>query len=210
MVSAIFFDFDGVLVDSVEIKAKAFGKLFECYGPEIREKVMEHHLNNGGLPRNVKISYYYEYFLKQPLSENKLNGLCSDFSELVMNEVVNAPEILAAEEFIIKHFRLCPCFVVSATPDAEIKEIILRRGWTEYFKEICGSPPSKADTLRLLLDKYYLSPADCIYFGDSSSDYEAATACSIHFIGVASGEGTPLIEAHPEINWIRNFTEFEF
>jgi len=40
---ALFFDFDGVLADSVEVKTDAFSKLFEKFGPEIQAKVVEHH-----------------------------------------------------------------------------------------------------------------------------------------------------------------------
>ena len=40
------FDFDGVLVDSVEIKAKAFNELYRPYGSEIAEKIVFHHIQN--------------------------------------------------------------------------------------------------------------------------------------------------------------------
>ncbi len=42
-IKAIFFDFDGVLADSVEIKTLAFAKLFEQYGKEVVNIVVEHH-----------------------------------------------------------------------------------------------------------------------------------------------------------------------
>ena len=38
---ALFFDFDGVLADSVEVKTNAFAKLFEKFGSEIQAKVLE-------------------------------------------------------------------------------------------------------------------------------------------------------------------------
>ena len=39
----IFFDFDGVIVDSNEIKSQAFYKLFESYNVTIAKKVLAHH-----------------------------------------------------------------------------------------------------------------------------------------------------------------------
>ncbi|MEE9509964.1 MAG: HAD hydrolase-like protein [Candidatus Bathyarchaeia archaeon] len=51
---AFFFDFDGVLADSVEVKTRAFAKLFESYGPEIQARVVEHHRKNGGMTRKDK------------------------------------------------------------------------------------------------------------------------------------------------------------
>ena len=61
MLKAILFDFDGVLVESVDIKTKAFAKLFENEGPEIVNKVVEYHLANGGVSRFKKFDYIYIY-----------------------------------------------------------------------------------------------------------------------------------------------------
>ena len=47
----IFFDFDGVIVDSNEIKSQAFYKLFESYNVTIAKKVLAHHENNIGMSR---------------------------------------------------------------------------------------------------------------------------------------------------------------
>jgi beta-phosphoglucomutase-like phosphatase (HAD superfamily) len=36
---AIFFDFDGVILDSVHVKTEAFAAMFRKYGPEIERAV---------------------------------------------------------------------------------------------------------------------------------------------------------------------------
>ena len=46
MIRSIVFDFDGVLVDSVNIKTEAFARLFDHEGPEVLEKVVAYHLEN--------------------------------------------------------------------------------------------------------------------------------------------------------------------
>ena len=56
---AYFFDFDGVLADSVEVKTLAFAKLFEEFGAGIQEKVVAHHRNHGGMSRYDKFRHYY-------------------------------------------------------------------------------------------------------------------------------------------------------
>ncbi len=66
---AFFFDFDGILADSVEVKTRAFAKLFESYGPEIQARVVEHHRKNGGMTRKDKFRHYYAEFLKSPLDD---------------------------------------------------------------------------------------------------------------------------------------------
>ena len=62
----IFFDFDGVLVDSVQVKTKTFETLFAKYGKEVQEKVIKHHLENGGMSRYKKFQHYYNSFLNKP------------------------------------------------------------------------------------------------------------------------------------------------
>jgi beta-phosphoglucomutase-like phosphatase (HAD superfamily) len=41
---AIVFDFDGVLVESVDVKTQAFGALYAEYGDRIVEQVKAYHL----------------------------------------------------------------------------------------------------------------------------------------------------------------------
>ena len=46
-VDAIFFDFDGVILESVEVKGWAFGRLFENHPEHVDEIVAFHHANGG-------------------------------------------------------------------------------------------------------------------------------------------------------------------
>ena len=61
--SILVFDFDGVLADSVNIKANAFAELYSPYGSEIVERVVTHHLANGGMSRFDKFNYYHNVYL---------------------------------------------------------------------------------------------------------------------------------------------------
>jgi phosphoglycolate phosphatase-like HAD superfamily hydrolase len=203
---ALFFDFDGVLVDSVEVKTRAFGRLFEPFGQEIMARVVEHHRRHSGVTRVDKFRHYYREFLRQPLSEEGLAELCRRFARLVVDEVIAAPEIPGAEAFLRAVQGQLPCFVVSAAPENEVQEIVERRGWTSYFREVCGAPRSKRDNLGTLIEKYSLSPQQCWFFGDAESDYRAADANGVHFLGVVPGPEAPLLQVVPDITWVRDFT----
>ena len=102
MIKAIIFDFDGVLVESVDVKTKAFARMFENKGEEVVKKVTDFHLINGGLSRVHKFKHYYEVILKCSLSEDKLSELCKTFSQLVVDEVINSPYVNGAKEFMEK------------------------------------------------------------------------------------------------------------
>lgn len=206
---AFFFDFDGVLADSVEVKTRAFAKLFESHGPEIQDMVVDHHRRNGGMNRRDKFRHYYNAFLRKPLEEGALEALCNEFSSLVVDKVVASPEISGAKDFLEKWCSKVDCFVVSATPDDEISLIADRRGLKDYFREILGSSRSKQENLRLLMEKYGLEASRCLFFGDAESDYRAAKACNVDFVGIVPGADAPLLGVAPEIRWVRDFVEMD-
>ena len=69
MIRAVVFDFDGVLVESIETKTNAYACLFECEGEEIVRRVVEYHLKHGGVSRFEKFKFIYREILCRPLSE---------------------------------------------------------------------------------------------------------------------------------------------
>ena len=206
---AFFFDFDGVLADSVEVKTRAFSKLFKPYGARIEAKVVSHHRRNGGMARQDKFQHYYKEFLKKPLNDKQMENLCNRFSSLVVDEVVACKEIQGAEGFLKRWHKKVFCFVVSATPDREISEIIERRRLGVYFREILGSTRSKQENIELLIKKYDLDPEKCLLFGDTESDYRAAMSCNVKFMGVLPGLEAPLLRVAPHINWVENFVDLK-
>ena len=203
---AFFFDFDGVLVDSVEVKTEAFAILFESFGPEVRDKVVDHHRRNGGMTRKDKFRHYYKEFLKKELDDAEMGRLCHIFSALVVKKVIAAPEIPGAEAFLAKWHNKVDCFVISATPDNEIEVILKRRGLNKYFREIRGSSHTKNQNLEDLLNKYGLKSEKCLFFGDAGSDYQAALMNRVPFIGILPGPEAPLLQIAPGIKWYRDFS----
>ncbi|OHB34013.1 MAG: hypothetical protein A2Y09_08250 [Planctomycetes bacterium GWA2_39_15] len=198
MIKAVIFDFDGVLVESVDIKTKAFAKLFESEGNDIVEKVVVYHVKNAGISRFEKFKYIYKEIINRPLTEEIFDDLCQRFSHLVVDEVVSAPYVKGAKEFLDGYANKYMCFVASATPQDEMEEIIKRRHMQGYFKGVYGSPKKKGDIVREILAAYTLehnempfnsalSPQSFVYVGDALSDYQAAKDNSIRFIARITG-----------------------
>lgn len=203
----LFFDFDGVLADSVTVKTVAFGKLFEEHGEAVREKVVAHHLANGGMSRFDKFRHYYEAFLGKELGEEGMRQLCDRFSALVVDEVVASAEIPGAGDFLETWAHRIPCYVVSATPHEEIRSIVERRGMAQYFQDVLGAPVKKADHVHAVLDATGADPARCLFIGDAMSDLRAAETCGVPFLGVVPEEGSALIEARPDIRSVRDLRQ---
>jgi HAD superfamily hydrolase (TIGR01549 family) len=202
-----FFDFDGVISDSLGVKAEAFGSLFKEYGDELVEKVKQHHLANGGISRYEKFKYYYEVLLDKPITQEIISELDNRFSEEVIEKVVQARETPGVRDFLKElKIRNKECFLVSATPTQEIREILFRKGMNDDFKEVAGSPASKIDNLKYMLEKYSLAGSESVFFGDAKSDYNAAIENNVDFIAVVLW-GNELLGID-NISKIDNFNRF--
>ena len=193
---AVFFDFDGVILDSVDVKTKAFAKMFRQYGPKVEKRVVEYHLNNGGVSRFDKFRYYYEEILNRPVDEEIIKSLSKQFSNLVVKGVLASPFIPGAKESLdcLKK-KAIPCYIVSATPYEEINLIVEKKELKGYFKEVHGSPRKKWEICREIITKENYNPQNCLFIGDAMSDYEAAQKNGIYFLGiVGNGEISPFFD----------------
>jgi HAD superfamily hydrolase (TIGR01549 family) len=189
VIKAIFFDFDGVLVESMNIKTEAFIQLFSVYGSDVIRKVTSYHLQNGGVSRYDKFRYIYREILCLPLGDEEFASLCRRFSALVTNKVVEAPYVDGALEFLENYYTQYFCVVTSATPQFEIEEIIQRRGMDRFFRVIYGSPTNKSDAVREVLALNKLEPESVVYVGDAMCDYHAARSNDVKFIARISDDG---------------------
>ena len=136
MIRGVAFDFDGVLVESVDVKTKAYARLFEEYGEGVVSRVVDYHLTNGGVSRFVKFRVIYSEILNKPLSEKKFQSLCDEFSNIVVDEVVAAPWVEGAREFLENNKNRYLFFIVSGTPQDELRSIVRRREMDHYFCEV--------------------------------------------------------------------------
>jgi phosphoglycolate phosphatase-like HAD superfamily hydrolase len=187
--SILVFDFDGVIADSVNIKADAFAELYSPYGPEIVEQVVTHHLANGGMSRFDKFNYYHNVYLNLKIDQFDMDSLSNQFSKIVMDKVIVCPEIPGAEKFIQKNCLQHKCYINSATPQSEIRQIVSARGLQKYFFTVLGSPTSKSDNLKKIRKSNPNVPTSRIlFFGDALSDLEAAKNNDLDFIGIIGGE----------------------
>lgn len=193
---AIIFDFDGVIVESEEIKTQAFSELYRPYGEDITEKVVQFHTQNGGLSRYYKFRYFQQHFLaKPPLTESEEKELDKRFSELVVDAIIAAQTVPGSLELIRQQAGRIPLFIASGTPEAELKVIIERRGLISYFTEIRGAPAIKKDIIAKFLSTYALQPKEVLMIGDALADYEGAVANGVSFLGrVRPGNMNPFPE----------------
>lgn len=178
----IFWDFDGVIKESVSVKTDAFGKLFSKFGSKVSEKVVFHHKNNGGMSRFDKIPIYLKFANLDETKKN-IDKYCNMFSKLVENEVVNSPWVSGVEEIIKKNDSHRQKFVIaSATPQNEMERILKQLKIYNKFSLIFGAPNSKENAIKISLKKFNFYNEAALMIGDSRSDYRAAKLNKIDFL----------------------------
>ena len=182
MLKGIIFDFDGVIVKSIQVKSNAFAELYSQYGNEIVKNIINHHEANGGMSRYDKIKFYHKSFLNKKATKRDITELSNQFSELVVEKVIAAPYVLGALEYIQKNSNQYKLFISTGTPTDEIKKILKIRGIAHYFTAIFGSPSKKSVHINKIMSKYDLRPDEIIFYGDSNSDINAAEKTQIPFI----------------------------
>ncbi|WP_369999082.1 HAD family hydrolase [Winogradskyella sp.] len=177
----IFFDFDGVLAESVNAKTEAFRELYLSYGKEIADKVVDHHINHGGVSRFEKFKIYHNQFLGVDLLQEGVNILAQKFSDLVLEKVINSEEVKGSVDFLNKYHKSVKFWVITGTPTDEMNIIAKARQIEDYFIGIYGSPKNKKYWTEFLIEKHDLKREEILFLGDATTDYEAAQFSKLHF-----------------------------
>ncbi len=208
MISAVVFDADGVLFESVDIKTKAFASLFSRY-PERLQAILQFHLNNGGMSRFEKFRIIYGEILKKPLPQKEFASLCQRFQELVFDSVLRCELVKGSLEFLMNYHNKYKFFIVSATPQDEIRKILIRKGLWHYFQAVYGSPIQKNAALRDILLQFNISHQDTVFVGDALGDYNAAVDTGIRFIGRLHKDNLEQFKFLEYKDTIRDLSELE-
>lgn len=166
---AILFDFDGVLVDTLDV-------VFA--------------INQEADP-NITLEQYKAHFdgnVHEAIKAGKKKRIL-DFDERykLRTRELKIPEVLKE---IVKDLSLkCNLAIVSSTHSSSIEEILDREGLSSCFKDIlgCDVDTSKVVKNKMFLEKYNTSPEDAIFITDTTGDVGEARVCGIKSIAVTWG-----------------------
>lgn len=180
----IFFDFDGVIADSVDAKIMAFGELYRAFGPEVRTAVMAYQRAVPGETRFDKIPRFHRDLLGIELSPQEITHWCDRLSDIVLDEVVASPLLPDVPEILtLLRDQGVPAHIVSGTPHDELQVIIDRKGLRPFFASARGAPQKKHVIVEDILATTGMARERCLFVGDAMTDYDCAQACRLHFLG---------------------------
>ena len=177
----IFFDFDGVIKDSVDVKTQAFYSLFEPFDLNIAEQVKKHHEANGGMSRFDKFPLYLKWAGQEPSDEN-VAEFCERFGQLVLQGVINSPWVKGVEYYLRTNTYNQLFIVVSATPQEELEYILKELDLYRCFEAVFGAPIGKSKAIKDSLNAFNVPSNECLMIGDAVADLEAAQTNNVPFL----------------------------
>ena len=204
----IFFDFDGVIAESVNAKTEAFREMYIEHGTEIANKVVDYHINHGGVSRFEKFKYWEKEFFDRDISEDEVQRLANEFSKLVLNRVINADEVDGAQDFLRKYSTNLKFWIITGTPTTEIEIIADKRALTAYFVGIHGSPEKKMYWTEHLIKQYNLKREETLFLGDATTDYDAANHSKLYFALRDNDENSKIFKNYSGLRF-SDFKELE-
>ncbi|MCG6152955.1 HAD family hydrolase [Leptospira bandrabouensis] len=177
----IFWDFDGVIKDSVDVKTDAYLALFHEAPKNILEKIKSHHLEYGGISRLEKIPIYLDWVGIKPTNQ-VVSEYLDQFANLVVQKVISSPWVPGVEQMLKQKQNQQKFVIVTGTPQTEIEEILVQLKINSIFDRIFGAPTQKSKAIKWALQNYNIKMEDSLLIGDSKTDWFAAEETGIQFL----------------------------
>jgi len=184
VIKTIFWDFDGVILDSMKIKGDGLIELFQNHNLADVQILKEYHYANGGVSRFDKIKYFYNEILDQEISEEKVLRLANTFASIMEKKLFDRANLIQESlVFIEKNYIKYNFHIVSGSEHNELNNLCKYFEIDKYFISINGSPIKKDILIQNIIKDFGYNKDEVILIGDSMTDYNAAKKNEIRFYG---------------------------
>lgn len=180
----IIWDFDGVIIDSDNIRTESFKKTFKDFGKNCVEKLIKYHKLNGGLSRYHKVQFFFNEILKENISDDDFTSWVELYGKYCKERLCNKTLLIEdSMNFIKNNHQNFSFHIASASDEKELKFICKKLEISDYFISINGSPTTKINNVKNILNSHNYLKDNCCLIGDSFNDKEAAEINNINFFG---------------------------
>ena len=177
----LIFDCDGVVLNSNNVKTRAFYEAAKHFGHDSAQVLVDYHVENGGISRYVKFEYFLSEILHVKVEMLILQDLLNRFSSAVKQGLMDcdvAPGLAALKKKTIHSNWL----IVSGGSQLEIRDVFQARGLSNLFRGgIFGSPDDKTKILAREKASKNIE-TNALFLGDSKYDYRAAKETGLDFV----------------------------
>jgi len=182
----LILDFDGVVIESNEVKTEAFRHVFARF-PEHAEAMTAFHHKYVSLSRFSKFDHLLA-LMGRADDAALMTDIAVDFSKRVTEGMMTVPLVRGAENFLHKVSPRLPIYLASVTPAEELAGILAQRGLTQWFRDMYGCPPwTKPAAIQDVLTREGVKPVNALLIGDSAGDQRAAQITGVDFLARDSG-----------------------
>lgn len=166
---AVFFDFDGVLIDTFEVSLEVC-RLFD---PDLTsEDFKEHH------------NFPWDEASKIDIDEEKVERFFEEKGKRVeMDQLFPIKKII--EELNEEN----ELFIISNSSEKNIKEVLSEADLLQFFEDISGGERriSKSERIRELINKNRITSEDCVLVTDTLGDIKEGKRVGVETVAVSWG-----------------------
>ena len=183
MIKVIFWDFDGVLMDSNAVRDLGFQRVLAEFPKDQVDQLLAFHQANGGLSRYVKFRYFFENIRGESITEDEILVWAERFSVIMKELLVNANLLIEETlNFVKENQGNYIMHITSGSDQNELRYLCKSMGIDHLFTSIHGSPKPKQELVEELIETNDYNKVECILIGDSYNDFEAADYNKIKFL----------------------------
>lgn len=199
-VDLVVFDCDGVLLDSMQQKIRAFRQWVPPQHGDLSEAFMERVMHGFGKSRRHHIKGFYADLLATPLEPEFLEAEILRFTEICEPLCAQAGWRVGSREFVGSCIEAGVIrYVLSGTPQEALEAMLAAHGAVEVaeagpkalFHRILGSPPAKPESMEQILSETGTPAHRTVFIGDANADREAAVRVGAHFAYIRSEAARP-------------------
>ena len=190
MIRAIVFDFDGVILDSNEIRSRTYFDIFsgiQNSGDFVRQSLEE----NSKRTRYGVVRAILEKLKDRGLVEfSDLDGETEKYVEeynRVTEELVSqANEIKGATTAVKTLSRRYPLYIITGTIQSSIDIVLKNIALGSCFRKVYGGYPDKVEGFTKFIEDTELDPKSVVFIGDGKLDHACARHFGSNFVGIVN------------------------
>jgi phosphoglycolate phosphatase len=199
-IDLVIFDCDGVLLNTMAQKIRAFREWVPVHHAELTEAFMERVMHGFGRSRRHHIEGFYADLVGTPPGPELLEAEIERFTKICEPLCASAGWLPGSREFV-EHCAAAGVtrYVLSGTPQEPLEEMLAAHGAREIskgaadglFHRILGSPPAKPEQMEQILSETHTPAHRAVFIGDANADHLAAVHVGAHFVYTPSEAKRP-------------------